>query len=110
MASAFITLGPGAGIGGGPLDLGFVALALALLGGLRPSGVVLAALFYGALSNGAKTMVIATGVPLALLVVIIATAMLFVAAPGLVRSIWRLPADPGAWLYSPVVDRPGSPL
>jgi len=110
MASAFITLGPGAGIGGGPLDLGFVALALALLGGLRPSGVVLAALFYGALSNGAKTMVIATGVPLALLVVIIATAMLFVAAPGLIRSIWRLPADPGAGLDSPVVDRPGSPL
>jgi simple sugar transport system permease protein len=71
-------------------DLGFVALALALIAGLRPSGVVLAALLYGALTNGAKSMTVATGIPLALLLVIITFAMMFVAAPGLVRSIWRL--------------------
>jgi simple sugar transport system permease protein len=76
-------------------DLGFVALALALIAGLRPSGVVLVALLYGALTNGAKSMTVATGIPLALLLVIITFAMLFVAAPGLVRSIWRLkPARP----------------
>jgi general nucleoside transport system permease protein len=92
MASAFIVLGPG---GGGPLTLGFVSLALALIGGLRPAGVVLAALLYGALSNGAKTMVIDTGVPLALFVVIIAVAMMFVAAPDLIRSIWRIKPGPG---------------
>jgi simple sugar transport system permease protein len=110
MASAFTLLGPGAGNAGGPLDLGFVALALALVGGLRPSGVVLAALVYGALSNGATTMVIATGVPLALLVVIVAVAMLLIAAPGLVRSIWRLspPAFPGE--TTTYVEDPASPL
>jgi general nucleoside transport system permease protein len=94
MGSAFFGLGPGGGFSGGPVrDMGYVAIALALLAGLRPSGVVLAALFYGALTTGAKSMVIATGIPLALLVVIVTIAMMFVAAPGLVRSIWRVRAD-----------------
>jgi simple sugar transport system permease protein len=92
MGSAFFGLGPAGGAGGAPFDLGYVALALALLAGLRPSGVVLAALFYGALTTGAKDMVIVTRIPLALLVVIVAFAIMFVAAPGLTRSIWRLSA------------------
>jgi simple sugar transport system permease protein len=89
LGSALVILGP-VGAFTPPGDLGFVAIALALLGGLRPSGVLLAALFYGALNNGAKTMGIETGLPLALLVVIVALAMMFVAAPSLTRSIWRL--------------------
>lgn len=92
MGSAFFALGPAGGLGGAPFDLGYVAIALALLAGLRPSGVVVAALFYGALTTGAKSMVIVTGIPLALLVVIVAFAIMFVAAPGLIRSIWRLGA------------------
>ena len=91
MGSAFFGLGPAAGFQGGPpFDLGYVALALTLLAGSRPSGVVLAALFYAALTTGAKNMTIVTGIPLALLVVIVAFAIMFVAAPGLTRSIWRL--------------------
>jgi len=91
MGSAFFGLGPAAGFQGGPpYDLGYVAIALTLLAGSRPGGVVLAALFYGALTTGAKNMTIATGIPLALLVVIIAFAIMFVATPGLIRSIWRL--------------------
>ena len=91
MGSAFFGLGPAGGFSGGPpFDLGYVAIALALLAGLRPSGVVVAALLYAALTTGAKSMVIATGIPLALLVVIAAFAIMFVAAPGLIRSIWRL--------------------
>lgn len=86
MGSAFMALGPGS-----PGGVGFVALALALLAGLRPSGVVLVALLYGALNNGAKQMVIETGIPLALLVVVIALAVMFIAAPKLIRSIWRVP-------------------
>jgi simple sugar transport system permease protein len=91
MGSAFFGLGPAGGFQGGPpFDLGYVAIALTLLAGSRPGGVVLAALFYGALTTGAKDMVIATRIPLALLVVIVAFAIMFVAAPGLIRSIWRL--------------------
>ena len=91
MGSALFGLGPAGGFGTPPTnDLGFVALALALVAGSRPAGVVAVALFYGALTNGAKNMVIATRIPLALLLVIVVFAMLFVAAPGLIRSIWRL--------------------
>ena len=83
---------PGGGdqVGGAPFDLGYVAIALTLLAGSRPGSVVLTALFYGALTTGAKDMVIVTRIPLALLVVIVAFAIMFVAAPGLTRSIWRL--------------------
>ena len=96
LGSAFFLLGPANGIGAPPtFGFGYAALALALIGGLRPSGIVLVALLYGALNTGAKSMVIETGVPLALLGVIIAFALMFVAAPGLVRSIWRIRAPRG---------------
>ena len=42
MGGAFLTLGPARGLSG--FDAGFVALALALLGGLRPSGIIAASL------------------------------------------------------------------
>jgi general nucleoside transport system permease protein len=90
MGSAFFLLGPAAGMPGGPSsDMGYVAIALALLAGRRPSGVVVAALLYGALTTGAKNMVVVTGIPLALLMVIVTFAIIFVAAPELTRMIWR---------------------
>lgn len=89
MAGAFLALGPGGGLGA-PGNIGFVALALAMIAGLRPIGVVLVALLYGALHNGALNMGIVSGIPIALLLVIVAFAMMFMAAPSLVRSIWRL--------------------
>lgn len=93
LGSSLFLLGPAAGMSGGPSgDMGYVAIALALLAGRRPGGVVVTALFYGALTTGAKNMVVATGIPLALLIVVIAFAIMFVAAPGLTRSIWRLKA------------------
>jgi simple sugar transport system permease protein len=91
MGSALFLLGPAAGLSGGPSsDTGYVAISLALLGGRRPGGVVVAALLYGALTTGAKNMVVETGIPFALLTVIVAFAIMFVAAPELTRSIWRL--------------------
>lgn len=95
MGSAFFLLGPAEGLGGPPsYDFGWVSIALALLAGRRPGGVVLVALLYGALDTGAKSMVIATGIPLTLLSVIIAFAITFVAAPQLTRSIWRIRTPP----------------
>jgi len=93
MGSAFYGLGPAQGVFGEPVsDFGWVAIALALLAGRRPGGVVVAALLYGALNTGALSMVIVTGIPLALLEVIVALSIMFVAAPKLTRSIWRLKA------------------
>jgi ABC-type uncharacterized transport system permease subunit len=98
MGSAFFGLGPALGAPGAPENhMGYVAIALALLAGRRPGGVVVVALLYGGLTNGAGMMVIKTGIPLALLGVIVAFAILFVAAPELTRSMWRLKARaPGA--------------
>jgi general nucleoside transport system permease protein len=105
MASAFFTLGPAFNTGGGPSPVfGYVAIALALLAGRRPSGVVLAALLYGALDTGATGMVITTGIPLSLLSAVVAFAILFVAAPALTRWIWRLrPPAPGSGPGDPAV-------
>jgi ABC-type uncharacterized transport system permease subunit len=69
---------------------GFNAIALALLAGNRPLGIVLAALLFGALRTGGGLMQVQTGIPVDLLVFIQALVIMFVAAPGLVRSIWRL--------------------
>jgi general nucleoside transport system permease protein len=91
LAGAFLVLGT---VGQLSIDLsggvGFNAIALALLAGLRPSGVVLAALLFGALTSGGKTMNIVSGVPFDLLFFIIAMVIMFVAAPGLIRTIWRV--------------------
>jgi ABC-type uncharacterized transport system permease subunit len=70
---------------------GFNAIALALLAGNRPLGVVIAALLFGALRTGGGLMQVQTGIPLDLLFFIQALVIMFVAAPDLVRSIWRLP-------------------
>ena len=72
--------------------IGFNAIALALLAGLRPSGVVLAALLFGALTTGGKNMGIVSGIPFDLLFFVQALVIMFVAAPGLVRSIYRIRA------------------
>ena len=91
MAGGFMVIGT---VGQLSLDLsggiGFNAIALALLAGLRPSGVVLAALLFGALTQGGKLMGIQTGIPYDLLLFIMALVIMFVAAPGLIRSIWRI--------------------
>lgn len=73
---------------------GWTAIALALLGGTRPGGVVAAALLFGALNNGGHEMQIETGIPLDLLVFIQALVIMFVAAPELVRKIYRIKSRP----------------
>jgi ABC-type uncharacterized transport system permease subunit len=70
--------------------IGFNAIALALLASLRPSGVILAALLFGALTTGGKVMGIQSGIPFDLLSFIFALVIMFVAAPGLIRTIWRV--------------------
>ncbi len=74
--------------------LGFSAIALALLAGNRPLGIVLAALLFGALRTGGGLMQVQTGIPLDLLSFIQALVIIFVAAPLLIRSIYRMPARP----------------
>jgi general nucleoside transport system permease protein len=71
-------------------ELGFDAITVALLGRATPSGTVLAALLFGALSSAGREMQAATGTPLDLTRVLQALIVLFVAAPALVRGMFRL--------------------
>ncbi len=71
---------------------GFDGIAIALLGGSSPMGVVLAALLFGGLRAGATPMQASTGIPIDLVVVIQALVIMFVAAPALIREIYRIKA------------------
>ncbi|MEA2621289.1 MAG: ral nucleoside transport system permease protein [Chloroflexota bacterium] len=69
---------------------GFDGIALALMASSKPKGIILAALLFGALRAGATPMQSATGIPTDLVVVIQALVIMFVAAPALVRGIYRI--------------------
>jgi simple sugar transport system permease protein len=72
---------------------GFDSIAIALLGRTNPLGVVLAALLFGILRAGATGMQAATSIPVDLIIVIQALVIAFIAAPRLVREIFRIRAD-----------------
>jgi general nucleoside transport system permease protein len=69
---------------------GIDAITVALLGRGRPLGVVLAALLFGALHAGAPLMQAQTSTPVDIVEVLQALIVMFVAAPPLVRAIYRL--------------------
>lgn len=76
--------------------IGFDAIALALLGRSHPVGVLWAALLFGALKAGGRSMQAAAQIPLELVSVIVALIIVFIAAPELVRAIFRVkPLDEG---------------
>jgi ABC-type uncharacterized transport system permease subunit len=75
---------------------GFDGITVALLGRARPFGVVLAGLLFGALNAGGTVMEAATGVPSDVTNVIEALIVLFVAAPPLIRLLFRLRSTGGA--------------
>ncbi|MEV0795888.1 ABC transporter permease [Kribbella sp. NPDC050459] len=78
-------------------SVGFDAITVALLGRGTPLGTVLAGLLFGALNAGGLQMQLVTQTPLTLTTVLQAVIVLFVAAPALVRSIFRfLPKERGA--------------
>ncbi len=73
-------------------NLGFDAITVALLGRASPLGVVVAALLFGALRAGGLNMQATTGTPIDIVTVIQSLIVIFVAAPALVRAIFRIKA------------------
>ncbi len=73
-------------------NLGFDAIALALLGRANPAGIVAAALLFGMLHAGAIQMQAVTSIPTDIVSVIQALIIVFIAAPELVRAIYRIRA------------------
>lgn len=74
---------------------GIDAITVALLGRSKPLGIFLAGLLFGALRAGGVLMQSRTGTPIDLVQVVQSMIVLFIAAPPLVRAVFRLPA-PGA--------------
>lgn len=68
---------------------GFDGIAVALVGGLNPIGVLLAAILFGALRSGGMLMTRATHVPLDIVVILQALVIIFVAAPHFLRYFVR---------------------
>jgi general nucleoside transport system permease protein len=73
--------------------LGFDGITVALLGRGRIGGTVAAGLLFGALKAGGRSMQAQTGTSLDLVLVIQALIIVFIAAPGLVRAIFRIKTD-----------------
>jgi general nucleoside transport system permease protein len=71
-------------------QLGFDAITVALLGRGSPTGTVLAGLLFGAFRAGGVTMGAQTTTPPDVVPVIETVIVLFIAAPALVRGIFRL--------------------
>ena len=76
-----------AGIAG---SLGFDAITVALLGQATPIGTVFGAFLFGALQTGSRTLLSNTGTSPDIVQVIQALIVLFIAAPALMKSIFRI--------------------
>ena len=72
-------------------SVGFTAIAIALVGGTRPSGVVATALIFGLLQHGGSLMQVQTGIPIEMLLFIQALVIAFIAAPELTLGILKNP-------------------
>ena len=72
-------------------SVGFTAIAVALVGGTRPSGVVATALVFGLLQHGGSLMQVQTGIPIEMLLFIQALVIAFIAAPELTLGILKNP-------------------
>lgn len=80
--------GFGSGIDAG---IGFDAITVALLGRSQPWGIFIAGILFGAFKAGGFSMQAANDIPIDIVLVVQSLIVLFIAAPPLVRAIFRLP-------------------
>ena len=78
-----------AGIAG---SFGFDAITVALLGRSRPLGTVMAAILFGGLRAAGPALQVQAQLPIDIVLIIQSLIVLFIAAPPLVRFLFRLPA------------------
>ncbi len=71
---------------------GFDSIALALLGKSHPVGVLLASLLFGLLRAGAQQMQGVAHVPIDIISILQALIIIFIAAPELIRLVYRIRA------------------
>ncbi len=76
-----------------PFGYGFAGIAVALLGRTHPLGVLISAIFFGALASGGAQVDMETHVPRELVTVIQAIIIIFVACEYLIRKIGIKPKE-----------------
>ncbi|MGY0005417.1 ABC transporter permease [Micromonospora sp. I033] len=81
-------------------QIGFDGILVALLGRVKPWGVLLAALLFGALQAGGNRMQSYSGISLELVTVLQALIVIFIAAPAMVKAIFQLRAARAARLQT----------
>jgi len=74
-------------------NVGFDGITVALLGRGKPVGTVLAGLLFGALQAGASQMQVTSQIPIEVATIIQSLIVIFVAAPALVKAVFRLRAQ-----------------
>ncbi|WP_440708460.1 ABC transporter permease [Herbiconiux sp. YIM B11900] len=73
--------------------IGFDAITVALLGRSKPWGIFVAGILFGAFKAGGFAMQASQGIPIDIVLVVQSLIVLFIAAPPLIRTVFRLP-DP----------------
>jgi len=81
---------------------GFDSIAIALLGKNNPFGILASSFLFGAMRNGADTMELYSGVSKYVITIIQALVLLFVAAPDIVRWIYRIKPPEGVAAEAPL--------
>ena len=76
--------------------IGFDAITVALLGRSRPIGILFAGLLFGAFKAGGFAMQASENIPVDIVLIVQSLIVLFIAAPALVRAMFRLPAREAA--------------
>jgi len=73
---------------------GFDAISVTLLGRNHPAGIIAGGLLFGALKAGAQEMQAATNVPIDMIQIVQALIIIFIAAPALIRAVYRIKLAP----------------
>jgi len=71
---------------------GFDSIAVALLANNNPIGIIPSAFLFGALRNGADLMELRSGVSKQIILVVQALVLMFIAAPAIIRWLYRIRA------------------
>ena len=75
---------------------GFDGIAIALVARMDPFGILAAAFMFGGMRNGADLMELRSGVSKHIISLVQALVLLFVAAPAMIRWVYRMKDEPRA--------------